>query len=118
MAGQGGVWHSEVQLAALLAKSEAAAAAAAAHLKEVAAELDGVKIKLLTERASNKRHMEFSAEVRSTGLTAAESYASMLTLLLILTLCNPCCRHPVHSSELRCSSDAAALCFAAAWCIC
>jgi hypothetical protein len=56
------------QLAALQAESQAATAAAAAKLKEVEVELDGVKNRLLTERASNKRHMEFSAEVRRTGL--------------------------------------------------
>jgi hypothetical protein len=58
-----------LKLAALLAESAAATAAASAQLKEVAAEADHVKTKLLTERASNKRHMELSAQVWGTCLT-------------------------------------------------
>lgn len=103
------------QLAALQAESEAATAAAASKLKEVAAELDGVKNKLLTERASNKRHMEFSAEVRRPASTKQQqSYVTdpnadpdvdsyFLQLLLQ-------CKHTVDSSVTATTCPAAASC--------
>jgi hypothetical protein len=53
----------QAQLEAQQAELAASKAAAAAQLQQKTKELDGMKSKLVSERAANKRQTELSAEV-------------------------------------------------------
>lgn len=104
---------AQVQLAELQAKSDTAQAAATAELQKQTAELDSIKNKLLTERATNARHMERSAEVclqGKSGLTRLQQHSmfgrpncpsavAAASILLVKMLGSPASHSRAHRSR-------------------